>query len=293
MHGARSCRRLLCLFGWACAAVPCLPALAWAQVSVQYQTLTLVESAYLYSGLALQSVLRLSSLRQLPQAIMACGVVWLLYRRVTGPHPQPLAGVVAYVVSCAVILVLFWPEAAPRFFCAADDTGVPRRRHVLRRRSATPWSWTTPGPPGWCPPACKRPAAPRCRASPTCCCASSPPCPLPWAKPSTRTAWRAPFHRIPALRELMQQEVPPGLTAMMPEFVNHCYNPACRPGRPDLRPRLREGGALGLGHVGATGKAGDADRPGPGPDPQEVAAGPVLGAPPPTARRSTTAWRPT
>ena len=59
----------------------CLPAVALAQVSVQYQTLTLVESAYLYSGLALQSILRLSSLRQLPQAIMACGVVWLLYRR--------------------------------------------------------------------------------------------------------------------------------------------------------------------------------------------------------------------
>ena len=62
---------------WAWVVVLFLPALALAQVSVEYQTLTLVESAYLYSGLALQSILRLSSLRQLPQVIIACGVVWL------------------------------------------------------------------------------------------------------------------------------------------------------------------------------------------------------------------------
>ena len=83
------------------AMILCLPAVALAQVSVQYQTLTLVESAYLYSGLALQSILRLSSLRQLPQAIVACGVVWLLYRRLTTSHPQPLAGIVAYVIAAA------------------------------------------------------------------------------------------------------------------------------------------------------------------------------------------------
>ncbi len=101
---------------WACVAVLFLPPLALAQVSVEYQTLTLVESAYLYSGLAMQSILRLSSLRQLPQIIIACGVVWLVYRRMTTAQPQPLAGVVAYVISCSVILVLFWPEAAPKFF---------------------------------------------------------------------------------------------------------------------------------------------------------------------------------
>ena len=101
---------------WACVAVLFLPALALAQVSVEYQTLTLVESAYLYSGLAMQSVLRLSSLRQLPQIIIASSVVWLVYKRMTTAQPQPLAGVVAYVVSCTIIVVLFWPEAAPRFF---------------------------------------------------------------------------------------------------------------------------------------------------------------------------------
>ena len=89
-----------------------LPAVAWAQ---GYELLTLAEAAYLYSGLEVQETLRTSSLRQLPQVIMVCCTMWLAYRRVTSPRPQPTAGIVAYVVSCGLILVLFWPEAAPRF----------------------------------------------------------------------------------------------------------------------------------------------------------------------------------
>ena len=89
-----------------------VPALTWAQ---GYELLTLAEAAYLYSGLEVQETLRTSSLRQLPQVIMVCCTVWLVYRRVTSPRPQPTAGIVAYVVSCGLILVLFWPEAAPRF----------------------------------------------------------------------------------------------------------------------------------------------------------------------------------
>ena len=89
-----------------------LPALARAQ---GYETLTLAEAAYLYSGLEVQEMLRASSLRQIPQVIMVCCTIWLVYRRVTSPRPQPLTGIVAYVVSCGLILVLFWPEAAPRF----------------------------------------------------------------------------------------------------------------------------------------------------------------------------------
>ena len=89
-----------------------LPALVWAQ---GYELLTLAEAAYLYSGLEVQETLRTSSLRQLPQVIMVCCTMWLVYRRVTSPRPQPVAGIVAYVVSCGLILVLFWPEAAPRF----------------------------------------------------------------------------------------------------------------------------------------------------------------------------------
>ena len=89
-----------------------VPALALAQ---GYETLTLAEAAYLYSGLEVQEMLRASSLRQIPQVIMVCCTIWLVYRRVTSPRPQPIAGIVAYVVSCGLILVLFWPEAAPRF----------------------------------------------------------------------------------------------------------------------------------------------------------------------------------
>ena len=89
-----------------------VPALARAQ---GYRMLTLAEAAYLYSGLEVQETLRMSSLRHLPQVIMVCCTMWLVYRRVTSPRPQPLTGIVAYLVSCGLILVLFWPEAAPRF----------------------------------------------------------------------------------------------------------------------------------------------------------------------------------
>lgn len=96
-------------------AVLALPGLALAQGVVRYETLTVVEAAYLYSGLGLQEVLRQSSLRQLAPLIVLCGTFWLLYRRRLYATPPPLFGVVAYVVSCALILVLFWPEAAGRF----------------------------------------------------------------------------------------------------------------------------------------------------------------------------------
>ena len=94
------------------SVLACVPAVAWAQ---GYETLTLAEAAYLYSGLEVQETLRTSSLRQLPQVIMVCCTIWLVYRRVTSPRPQPITGIVAYVISCGLILVLFWPEAAPRF----------------------------------------------------------------------------------------------------------------------------------------------------------------------------------
>lgn len=89
-----------------------LPLPAWAQV--RYEMLTLAEAAYLYSGLAVQEMLRKSGLKDLPKLIVISGVVWLVYRQVTSSRPQPFAGIVAYVVSCTLVLVLFWPEAAPR-----------------------------------------------------------------------------------------------------------------------------------------------------------------------------------
>ena len=207
------------------AMILCLPAVALAQVSVQYQTLTLVESAYLYSGLALQSVLRLSSLCQLPQAIMACGVVWLLYRRLTTSHPQPFAGIVAYVISCSVILVLFWPEAAPRFFSPLTTRVFPgavtsyvAQRNVMAVDNAgasrlVPASLQTAG------------GAPVPRFTDLLLRVVTT-VPLTLGETIDSQGLARPFERIPALHELMKQDVPPALTAMMPEFVNHCYNPA-------------------------------------------------------------------
>ena len=46
---------------WACVLVAAWPLPALAQLAVQYRMLTLVESAGIYSGLAMQAVLRLSS----------------------------------------------------------------------------------------------------------------------------------------------------------------------------------------------------------------------------------------
>jgi len=107
------------------ALVAAAPGVVWAQ-GLRYEMLTLAEAAYLHSGLALQAVLRMSSLRQLPQVIVVCCVMWLVYRRVTSPRPQPITGIVAYVVSCTLILVLFWPEAAPRFFTVSGVAATRR-----------------------------------------------------------------------------------------------------------------------------------------------------------------------
>ena len=257
------------------AMILCLPAVALAQVSVQYQTLTLVESAYLYSGLALQSILRLSSLRQLPQAIVACGVVWLLYRRLTTSHPQPLAGIVAYVISCSVILVLFWPEAAPRFFSPLTTRVFPgavtsyvAQRNVMAVDNAgasrlVPASLQTAG--GAPVPrftdlllARRHHGAPHPRrdhrlAGPGASLRENPGVARTH---ETGRAARPDRHDARVRKPLLQ----PG------------RRPGC--GRP--RPCFRDGGTLGFHHVHRAGEADPADRKGPRPDPEEVAAGPVL-----------------
>jgi len=106
----------------------CLP--QWALAQARYVMLTTAEAAYLFSGLALQTMLRNSSLRHLPQVIMVCCTIWLVYRRVTSPRPQPLTGIVAYVVSCGLILVLFWPEAAPRFLTVVTVAPFSVTSHI-------------------------------------------------------------------------------------------------------------------------------------------------------------------
>jgi len=82
-----------------------LPSWAWGQWIVQYDTLTVVEAAYLYAGLGLQDVLRASSLRFLVPTIVICGIFWLLYKRRLSAMPTPLFGVFAYVINCVLITV--------------------------------------------------------------------------------------------------------------------------------------------------------------------------------------------
>lgn len=93
------------------AVLMALPGLVWAQ---GYQTYSHAESGLLYWGLGAQAIIRASSFRLLPYAIMTCCAIWLLYRRTYAVVPQPLSGVVVYLIHCGLILVLFWPESVVR-----------------------------------------------------------------------------------------------------------------------------------------------------------------------------------
>jgi len=203
----------------------CLPMQgALAQGVVQYRTLSLVESAYLYSGLALQAMLRLSSLRHLPQVIMVSCTMWLVYRRVTSPRPQPFAGIVAYVISCGIILVLFWPEAAPRFFGVTLTQVFPGAvtSYVAERNAM---GTDDAGTSGLVPvnlQVAGGASVPRffdllLRV------ATSVPLTLGEAIDG---GLERPFERVAVLSALMQQEVPASLTGSMPDFVRQCYQPA-------------------------------------------------------------------
>lgn len=94
------------------AVLLALPGLVWAQ---GYQTYSHVESGLLYWGLGVQAIIRASSFRLVPHAIITCCVIWLLYRRTYAVETQPLSGVVVYLIHCGLILVLFWPESVVRF----------------------------------------------------------------------------------------------------------------------------------------------------------------------------------
>ena len=224
MQGTVARRRVI---RWvSCAAVALAPALASAQVSVQYRTLTVVESAYLYSGLAMQAVLRNSGLRQLPQVIVACGVAWMLLRRVTSPQPQPIAAVVAYVVSCGVILCLFWPEAAPRFFQASMLTRVfpgAVTSYVAERNVMTV---DDAGSSRLVPASLQTAGGARVPRFTDLLVQVATTVPLTLGETIDSAGLARPFERIPMLHKMMEQDVPADLTAMMPEFVRRCYMPA-------------------------------------------------------------------
>ena len=226
MRNAGTGHRIRPLLSWTLGVVLLFPALASSQVSVQYRTLTVVESAYLYSGLAMQAVLRNSGLRQLPQVIVGCGIAWLLLRRFTSAQPQPVAGLVSYVLSCGVILCLFWPEAAPRFFQASMLTRVfpgAVTSYVAERNVMTV---DDAGTSGLVPASLQTAGGARVPRFTDLLVQVATTVPLALGETVDSGGLARPFERIPMLHRMMEQEVPADLTAMMPEFFSRCYEPA-------------------------------------------------------------------
>ncbi|MDE0205110.1 MAG: hypothetical protein OXP66_03690, partial [Candidatus Tectomicrobia bacterium] len=210
---------------WAVALLAAWPGLALAQVAVQYRMLTLVESAGIYAGLAMQSVLRLSSLRQLPQVIVVCCTMWLAYQRLTTPRPQPFMGIVAYLVSCTLILVLFWPEAGPRVVGAGRARGFygARTAHLAERNVM---SVDDAGSSGLVPAGLVTgtgAAVPRFTDLLLKVVTSVP---LTLAEAIDSAGVQRPFERIPVMNRLMEQDVPDELVKAMPDFIEQCYRPA-------------------------------------------------------------------
>ena len=203
------------------------PGTGWAQV--RFEMLTLAESAYLYSGLAMQEMLRRSTLRVLPGLIILCCTMWLVYRRVTSPRPQPVAGIVAYVISCGIILVLFWPEAAPRFFGGGGVTiervtavgvtsYIPAANGMARINAAQS---------GMVPERLRGDTqVPRAL---NLILGAVTEMPLLLARALHPNDMERPFSRVQVMNDFAEQvesNPPPSLRARMPGFVEQCYTPA-------------------------------------------------------------------
>src|SRR5919204_3834219 len=78
---------------------------------MDFLALSLPEAAYLYMGLAIQALLRQSSLRQLPRVLVLVWTLVLVWR--AQGRPGGYRAVVGYVGTCLVLLILFWPECVP------------------------------------------------------------------------------------------------------------------------------------------------------------------------------------
>ena len=92
---------------------------------MDFVVLSLPEASYLYMGLAIQALVRQSSLRWLPGVIVLVWTLVLLGRaglRAAGSQYRSLLG---YLGASLVILVLFWPEAVP-FGRLTDTTEASR-----------------------------------------------------------------------------------------------------------------------------------------------------------------------
>lgn len=231
MSGWSTRKRAAWLGACGCAVLVLLPAAVLAQI-VRYETLTLVESAYLYDALQVQAILRLSSLRHLPQVIVVCCTMWLFYRQLTVARPQPFMGIVSYVVSCTLILVLFWPEAAPRFF---GGTMMSVRADQVQSYVANQNSMAVDDAAGsgLVPPALATvtgAAVPRffdllLRVT------TSVPLQIGAAiDPRTPTTGgiTRPFERIPVLSEWLQFDPPRSVKSGIGEFMGNCLGPGMK-----------------------------------------------------------------
>jgi len=78
---------------------------------VEFYVLSLPEAAMVYIGLAIQAIIRMSSLRHLPKVMVLLWTLVLLWR--AGGHPGGYRHVVGYVGVSLIILILFWPEVVP------------------------------------------------------------------------------------------------------------------------------------------------------------------------------------
>src|SRR5882672_11079865 len=88
---------------------------------MDFLALSLPEAVYLYLGLAIQALVRQSSLRQLPRVLVLVWTLVLLWR--AGGRPGGYKSVVGYVGTSLVLCILFWPEAVPfgRFIGRTTD----------------------------------------------------------------------------------------------------------------------------------------------------------------------------
>jgi hypothetical protein len=78
---------------------------------MDFYGLSLPEASYLYMGLAIQAVLRGSSLRHLPGMLVLLWCLVLCWR--ASSHPGGYKAVLGYVGTSLILCVVFWPESVP------------------------------------------------------------------------------------------------------------------------------------------------------------------------------------
>ena len=80
---------------------------------MDFVVLSLPEASYLYMGLAIQALVRGSSVRWLPGVIVLVWTLVLLGRAGLQAAGSQYRSLLGYLGASLVILVLFWPEAVP------------------------------------------------------------------------------------------------------------------------------------------------------------------------------------